>query len=588
MGVFNPKMLDASIRDVVSSLSNDQKTDVLLYAMALLPSNPSSRTIIENAVQSCLQISSVYPRKVIQARLLRAKARFATGLRGAAHQDLQAILLIDPNHSEARALMPQAGAMSAAGELAGNVNGQPRFSPELWREIATYLPRRDLKNLLFVPHALSSVASQLLFRKLHLQFGTGRFYASNDGLSDGSAIDKWHDQRSADILTRIVSDPNYACLVRTLVVSAPQKEESVLTTFQIGMLANALPKLTSLKTFSCAMGTQTMASVLSTLEKTHPNLQDLRLVCTTDQSPPLPQLPQLISFTYIGSDLAPALKGYASDLVVTLRKISIHVSCVIPAGLISVNNLTTVDVTAIIEDTSFFTELLTNGHYLEILRIQCRLGGRCVPSKAFRNVAPLQALRSFVLNILSVPREFNDPDLFPSVANFVRQHPFLRGLGILKSHEVDRVNYDASIWGVLPTLGRLQSLSIYIPNDLALTLSTWLIPRTVTSLHMTTPPNQDTSLIAQAWPGLPPKIKLLSLTTQLTQEMQNSLLDKLQDLRLLRLQGSYHTVLRDEINMVEGESWPARRSRFYSQDWYEWLECEEPGLMSAGLSYLHT
>ena len=70
--------------------------------------------------------------------------------------------------------------------------------------------------------------------------------------------------------------------------------------------------------------------------------------------------------------------------------------------------------------------------------------------------------------------------------------------------------------------------------------------------------------------------------------MQNSLLDKLQDLRLLRLQGSYHTVLRDEINMVEGESWPARRSRFYSQDWYEWLECEEPGLMSAGLSYLHT
>ena len=45
------------------------------------------------------------------------------------------------------------------------------------------------------------------------------------------------------------------------------------------MLANALPKLTNLKTFSCSMGTQTMASVLSTLEKTHPNLRDLRLVC---------------------------------------------------------------------------------------------------------------------------------------------------------------------------------------------------------------------------------------------------------------------------------------------------------------------
>lgn len=42
--------------------------------------------MIENGVQSCLQVSSMYQDKVIQARLLRAKARFAAGLRGAAHQ----------------------------------------------------------------------------------------------------------------------------------------------------------------------------------------------------------------------------------------------------------------------------------------------------------------------------------------------------------------------------------------------------------------------------------------------------------------------------------------------------------------------
>ncbi len=70
--------------------------------------------------------------KVIQARLLRAKARFAAGLRGAAHQgkvvallwcdmkaffdaltpvrsDLQAILLLDPSHREARELLPPPG-----------------------------------------------------------------------------------------------------------------------------------------------------------------------------------------------------------------------------------------------------------------------------------------------------------------------------------------------------------------------------------------------------------------------------------------------------------------------------------------------
>ena len=44
--------------------------------------------MIENGVQSCLQMSSMYQNKVIQARLLRAKARFAAGLRGAAHQGI--------------------------------------------------------------------------------------------------------------------------------------------------------------------------------------------------------------------------------------------------------------------------------------------------------------------------------------------------------------------------------------------------------------------------------------------------------------------------------------------------------------------
>lgn len=67
----------------------------------------------------------MYQDKVIQARLLRAKARFAAGLRGAAHQgkvvallwcvrkpltpirsDLQAILQLDPSHREARELLP--------------------------------------------------------------------------------------------------------------------------------------------------------------------------------------------------------------------------------------------------------------------------------------------------------------------------------------------------------------------------------------------------------------------------------------------------------------------------------------------------
>ena len=36
MNVFNPKILDASIRDVTTGLSDEQKADVLLYAMSHL------------------------------------------------------------------------------------------------------------------------------------------------------------------------------------------------------------------------------------------------------------------------------------------------------------------------------------------------------------------------------------------------------------------------------------------------------------------------------------------------------------------------------------------------------------------------
>ena len=47
----------------------------------------------------------------------------------------------------------------------------PGFSTEIWRQIALLLPRRDLKTLLLVPHVLSRIASQLLFRKIDLHFG---------------------------------------------------------------------------------------------------------------------------------------------------------------------------------------------------------------------------------------------------------------------------------------------------------------------------------------------------------------------------------------------------------------------------------
>jgi len=64
-----------------------------------------------------------------------------------------------------------------------------------------------------------------------LQFGTAQF---DTGYSEGAVeIDKWHAQRSADILVRLVSDTEYAGLVRSLSVRAPEEGQTV-TSFQTG------------------------------------------------------------------------------------------------------------------------------------------------------------------------------------------------------------------------------------------------------------------------------------------------------------------------------------------------------------------
>ena len=102
----------------------------------------------------------------------------------------------------------------------------------MWREIALYLPRRDLKALLFVPHTLSRIASQLLFRKLDLHF-EGHLDDDDEQPSKCRRL----DGRYADILTRIIIDSGFASLVRTVRICAPNTDPrlDVPTTFETGL-----------------------------------------------------------------------------------------------------------------------------------------------------------------------------------------------------------------------------------------------------------------------------------------------------------------------------------------------------------------
>lgn len=163
------------------------------------------------------------------------------------------------------------------------------------------MPRRDLKSLLFIPHAISRVASQLLFRELSLHFGDLK-YNTTDGeqiwrdneSSAGTDDAARHAQRSADILTRIILDPSFAHPVRTLRIFASTRDGGLA--FQtgarimwflvilrlriiVGMLTNALPKLINLRHVHISSGAEGLPPVLRILQSTNPNLRGLSLQC---------------------------------------------------------------------------------------------------------------------------------------------------------------------------------------------------------------------------------------------------------------------------------------------------------------------
>ncbi|KAI0283543.1 hypothetical protein BC826DRAFT_192306 [Russula brevipes] len=583
--VFNPLMLDASIRDVVESLSNNDKASVLIHAMERLPVHPESRTVIENGVQSCLQVSSMFQDKAIKARLLRARARFAAGLRGAAHQDLQAILLLDPSHREARELLPP-----PVGKIPTRVGhcrmpGLPRFSSEIWSEIASFLPRRDLRSLLLLSHVLSSIASRLLFKDVCLQFGTAQF---DTGYSESAAeIDRWHAQRSADILIRLASDAEYAGLVRSLSVRAPEDGQTV-TSFQTAMLMNVLPKLNNLEVFRCQMGNDALVSLLRVLEKSHPRLQGLVIASTSPLPPPLPALHSLTRFVYSGAgdSALTNVDGFLSTQTVALHTLVIRHSQRYPASFLPTSNLRNLYLTLNISNADFLSQLLAHGRQLEVLRLEVDLEHGCVLSTVFRayaepNTFPTLRKLSFVLT--GAAHNFTDPDLFPAVAEFVRGYRMLDALCISNTCDLAGFGYDAAVWGVLPSLANLRTLLIDVPKDMPPALSTWLIPRDVTVLDLQVARRAAVD-INQLWPGLPKGLKFLALPVSHS-EIHNFIRSGLPELRLMRLRGGSLYTVHSTDDGRDLEPWPDRRARFYFDDYLEQLDCGELSFLYPGFSW---
>ncbi|KAG2143596.1 hypothetical protein DEU56DRAFT_791460 [Suillus clintonianus] len=586
MNVFNPRILDASIRDVTGCLSDTQKADVLLHALQHLPPE-GSRIVMENAVQSFLQVSGVPPADVARGLLLRAKTRLAAGYRTSAQQDLLSVLCSDPANQDVKAIIQSEHLRQEM--LVREPDGPPRFSAEVWREIALCLPKRDLKSLLLVPHALSRIASQLIFREIDLHFTASpdlsrveNRYRGVHGGHEEQELDAWHYQRSADILTRILVDPVFALQVRSLSVYAVVSDASHTLAFQTGMLINSLPKLCNLRSAHCSGNKELITRMLETMCASNHRLYCLSINPVNRSGdidiPPFKHITHFSISAEGGSGTS--THKFISQSHDNLRSLVIkNTNWTFPTDAISVRHLTTIEFEGCFSvDSQVFSEILSTGHQLESLTLSGIL--ECTPSATFRMYrSSLPFLRHFALKIVSLHRHVTDRDLVPAISEFLRDRKHLHSFHlIMPSADHRRIGFDASAWGVLPSLSNLRSLCITYPRDLSPSLAGWLIPRSVRALTMeiTVPPAEDLLVFMnQLRPGIPPLLTFVGMINFPIRSVISVIEHGFSNVQIVRIDESVWSVIRLDDGSIEIEQWPYRRIKFHAAAWLESLRCED-------------
>lgn len=489
----------------------------------------------------------------MEARLLRAEARLVTGYTLGAHRDIEAALMLDPENIKARSLM------SSAVPHVRVPNTSPGFSNEIWVLIASFLGKSDLKMLLSVPHVLSRIASQKLFQKIDLHF----------------AADKSESQRSADILTRIILDPDFAIHVKGMRIFVPAEREQVHSfAFQLGMISNALPKLTNVRKVHITMRWKDLQQILKTLSHHCPKLSGLSIE-STDGTGELtfPRFAHLKDFAFAtkGGD-ASHLDEFLKYIKAKVQALAIkHRAWNYPSSLISVRHLAHLDIGGIFDGDSF-DQILSNGHQLETLRLSCEL--HCIASPAFRaHASSLPFLRHFAVWITEVARGVRDTDLFPALTEFIRNRQPLRLLTIgCGSQYFDAVGFNASTWGVFPSLQNLVGLITTLPSDMAppmIPLFSWMLPRSLQSLHLG---NAFAScgvreFLTQFRPGVPQSLKVVGLRGYPPGESFSAIVELgFPMVDLLWMNSNYYTVIEkpgspNSSGLVELEEWSSKSAK---------------------------
>ncbi|KAL5478706.1 hypothetical protein ACEPAI_1983 [Sanghuangporus weigelae] len=623
--VVNPRILDASIRDVTERLSNEQKAEVLIHAMNLLKlANPFSHHIVENGVLSCLQVAKLGTPQRVQALLLRGRARMAAGDIGKARQDLYKVLELVPDHAVANSLLsiPSSGTtVNKDSRLWSIESASRRLSPELWRQIASFLPRRDLKTLMQIPHVLSRIAFELVFQTVDLHIGVCRLSGEDKNWGDGDLdhpdrpgykLEKQLAQRTADIVARIVLDPSFAKLIKTVRISAERTDKSQHMAFRANMLATALPKLTNLREVIFSGSNDVWNKLAEVITSTHPRLESLIIEPEHDSEPVLPHLTHLTQFKCVRDHTSHSLGSFLTQNRSTLKKLCLcaYYASFPPAPAVAFGSLTHLEFVGTVPagtGAETIAQIFMLGTQLVSLRLNCVLLSG-ISEQFAKFPAALPRLKYFGFRVLDhLGPKATDPNLFPNIAEFLRAHADLEKLELDVAGESNQkaFGYDASVLGVLPSLSKLRQLAVTVTKDASPGLFSWIIPRGLLALLLNGVPRRNCEqFMITMRPGLPPNLRYLALlgTTEVRDESHFVETALPRSLRLVNISDRFYTVKRrspalsrastpgspptpassstgpgsTDGGQFEGlEEWPERRVQLHAEEWLEALGCED-------------
>lgn len=480
--------------------------------------------------------------------------------------------------------------------------------------MASYLPRRDLKTLLQIPHVLSRIAFEIVFQRIDLHFGTCKLSGEekywregdDDPERPGLRLEKQLTQRTADVLSRIVLDPSFAKLVKTVRISASRRDRSHHMAFQTStlflnvrlslhlsycltaMLANALPKLLNLKEVIFTGSNEVWNRIAEILSSTHPRLQSLSVDPEHDTEPVLPHLTHLTQFKFVKDHGAHALAPFLAQNRATLRKLCL---CTYYApfptaqnlGAVSLAHLTHIEFVGTVQSGSsdIVGLVLKNAQQLVSLRMVCVLLTNVAHHfREHANTNALPNLRNFGFRVVDhMSTSAADPGLFTAIGEFLRARPQLEKLELDVAGESNqaRLGYDASILGVLPVMTALRHLAVTMTKDASPGLFSWIIPRSLHALLLSGVPRRNADqFLKTLGPGLPQQLRYIALLDTESSDPLGLVEGALpSSVRLVHFGNKQYSVRRKGGHLEGLEEWPERRMELHAEEWLESLGCED-------------